>query len=92
MVTKDNELAIYRIKVHGRLGESWSAWFDGMTVTVEKRGDHTTITTLAGPVADQAALYGILSRIRDLGLPLLLVQAECVEGEFLSSFEEVNAR
>ena len=70
----DSESAIYQIKVRGRLGENWSAWFDGMAITVEKSERHATITTLAGPVADQAALHGILSRIRDLGLPLLLVQ------------------
>jgi hypothetical protein len=70
----DSESAIYQIKVRGRLGETWSAWFDGMTITVEKCEHRATITTLAGPVADQAALHGILSRIRDLGLPLLLVQ------------------
>lgn len=93
MVIRDHESAIYQIKVQGRLGENWSAWFDGMAVTVEKSGHHTTITTLTGPVADQAALHGVLSRIRDLGLPLLLVQAECVEEETPLSFEEeVNIR
>lgn len=92
MTIRDNESAVYQIKVQGRLGESWSAWFDGMTVTVEKRDNHATITTLTGPVADQAALHGILSRIRDLGLPLLSVQTECVEEEIPSSFEEVDTR
>jgi hypothetical protein len=68
--------AIYQIKVRGRLGENWSAWFDGMVIAVEEKENdsHATITTLTGPVTDQAALHGILSRIRDLGLPLLLVQ------------------
>ncbi len=64
---------IYRIKVKGRLdSDYWSLWFDGMTVTSEKNGE----TVIYGPVADQAALYGLLSRIRDLGLPLLLVKRE----------------
>ncbi len=69
-----DEAATYRIKVQGRLNDTWSAWFDGMTVSVEANGDGTAVTTLAGSVADQGALYGLLSRIRDLGLPLLLVQ------------------
>ena len=64
---------VYRIKVKGRLdSDYWSHWFDGMTVTAEKSGG----TVIYGPVADQAALYGLLSRIRDLGLPLLLVKRE----------------
>lgn len=56
----------YRIKVKGRLGDQWSDWFEGLTVS--SKG---TFTTLTGPVADQAALHGILIRIRDLGLPLI---------------------
>jgi hypothetical protein len=69
--------ATYRIKVQGRLGERWSDWFGGMAISVENGDDGTTVTTLTGTVADQVALYGLLSRIRDLGLPLLLV--ECVD-------------
>jgi len=74
-----DEPATYQIKVQGRLNDTWSAWFDGLTVSVEANGDGTAITTLAGSVADQGALYGLLSRIRDLGLPLLLVQ--CIRKE-----------
>lgn len=66
--------AIYEIKVRGRLDKSWSAWFDDMTITVKSDDDHMVITTLTGTIVDQAALHGILSRIRDLGLPLLLVR------------------
>lgn len=69
--------ATYQIKVQGRLSEKWSDWFDGMTITAETSDASFTVTTLTGPVADQVALYGLLSRIRDLGLPLLLVQ--CVD-------------
>ena len=68
--------ATYQIKVQGRLNETWSAWFDGMAVTVENSGDGAAVTTLTGSVADQVALHSLLSRIRDLGLPLLSV--ECV--------------
>ena len=59
----------YRIKLKGRLDKQWTDWFEGLTITYE---DDTTILT--GPVADQAALYGLLIRIRDLNLPLLLVE------------------
>ncbi len=59
----------YRIRVRGRLDPSWSEWFDGLTITYETSGD----TLLAGPVTDQAALYGLISRMRDLGLVLLTV-------------------
>ena len=59
---------IYRIHVKGRLAERWSAWFDGLTITFDPaRGE----TLLHGEVADQAALHGLLNKIRDLGLPLL---------------------
>ncbi len=60
--------AIYQIRLRGRLDESWSGWFDGMTVTLD--GD---ITTLTGAVADQAALRGILSKLWDLNLVLIYV-------------------
>ena len=60
----------YEIRVKGVLGSGWSAWFDGLEVTSDERGQ----TTLAGPVADQAALHGLLAKIRDLGLELLEVR------------------
>ena len=59
----------YEIRIAGRLAPRWAAWFDGMTLTTA--GDGTTV--LVGPVADQAALHGVLARIRDLGLPLVSV-------------------
>lgn len=63
----------YEIRVAGRLGRRWSAWFDGLTVAP---GDDGT-TVLRGPVPDQAALHGLLSKLRDLGLPLIsLTQKE----------------
>jgi hypothetical protein len=64
---------MYRIRVQGRLDEDWSDWLGGMTVAVEGSHDGPTITTLTGVVPDQAALHGLLNRIRDLGLPLLEV-------------------
>jgi hypothetical protein len=59
----------YEIRVKGHLGSRWAAWFDGLTLTHD--GDGTT--RIHGPVVDQAALYGVLARVRDLGLPLLSV-------------------
>ena len=59
----------YVIQLTGELGEHWQAWFEGMTV--EQPGDGTTVIT--GHVPDQAALHGVLQRIRDLGLPLVAV-------------------
>jgi hypothetical protein len=64
---------IYEIKVPGRLDESWSEWFDGMTITVESRDDAPAITTLTGVVPDEAALQGLLDRLYSLGLRLLSV-------------------
>ena len=71
--------AVYQIKVQGRLDAGWSAWFEGLAVTFETGDGCSTITTLTGVVADQSALYGLLSRVRDLGLPLLLVQ--CLDNQ-----------
>lgn len=62
---------IYQLKVQGELKESWSEWFIGMTIEFEIEADGSPVTTLTGPVVDQTALHGLLSRIRDLGLPLL---------------------
>jgi hypothetical protein len=59
----------YRIRVSGHLDDRWSDWLGGLAV--QRRDDGTTV--LVGPVVDQAALHGVLARIRDLGLPLLAV-------------------
>lgn len=61
---------IYRIRLKGHLGEEWAEWFAGMTITRESNGD----TLLTGPVVDQAALHGLLKKVRDLGLPLIAMQ------------------
>jgi hypothetical protein len=60
----------YEIRVRGVLDSGWSAWFEGLQVTSDQHGQ----TTIAGPVADQAALHGLLTKIRDLGLELLEVR------------------
>lgn len=59
----------YEVRLTGHLDARWATWFDGLSVTHE--GDGTTV--ISGPVADQAALYGLLQRVRDLGLPLVSV-------------------
>ena len=68
----------YQIKVPGELGESWSDWAGGMTITVESEGEGSPVTTLTGTV-DQAALQGLLRRLYSLGLPLITVNS--VDGD-----------
>ena len=65
---------IYEIQVQGRLDERWSDWFEGMTLRVDIDSEGGAITTLVGPITDQSALHGLLRRIRDMGLSLLLVE------------------
>lgn len=59
----------YQIILQGHLSSQWSHWFDGFTITLDQRGQ----TILVGPVTDQTALYGVLKKIRDLGIPLISV-------------------
>jgi hypothetical protein len=61
----------YEIRLQGHLAPRWAAWFDGLSLTAESDGT----TALRGPVVDQAALHGLLQRLRDTGLPLLSVTA-----------------
>lgn len=60
---------VYRIRLKGHLGSEWTDWFGGLTITAAEDGD----TLLTGPVADQAALHGLLKMVRDLGMPLISV-------------------
>ncbi len=60
---------LYRIRVKGHLDEHWSNWLDGLTITHLENGE----TLLAGPLADQAALHGVLHKIQNLGIPLIAV-------------------
>ena len=59
----------YQIRLEGCLGRQWTAWFGGLPITLDENGD----TLLTGPVVDQAALHGLLRKVRDLGMPLLSV-------------------
>jgi hypothetical protein len=60
---------VYQIRLKGHLGSQWTDWFGGLTVTQEDNGE----TSLTGPVVDQAALHGLLKKVRDLGMPLISV-------------------
>jgi len=61
--------SIYQIRVRGHLGRQWADWFGGLTITLEDNGD----TLITGPVIDQAALHGLLKKVRDLAMPLVSV-------------------
>jgi len=68
--TKDHcEPGLYEIRLKGHLRSQWTDWFEGLTITLEDNGD----TLLTGPVIDQAALHGLLKKVRDLGMPLVSV-------------------
>ena len=60
---------VYQIRIKGHLGYQWTTWFAGLTITLEDSGE----TLLTGQVVDQAALHGLLKKVRDLGMPLLSV-------------------
>ena len=67
--TNLNQAMIYQIRIEGQLGPQWTDWFEGLTITLEDDGD----TLLTGPVVDQAALHGLLKKVRDTGLILIAV-------------------
>jgi len=66
--TESDEPTVYQIRLKGHLGDDWTDWFGGLTITAA-HGE----TLLTGPVVDQAALHGLLRKVRDLGMPLLSV-------------------
>ena len=63
------EPMVYQIRLKGHLGGQWTDWFEGLTLTLEDNSE----TLLTGPVVDQAALFGLLRKVRDLGMPLIAV-------------------
>ena len=67
--TDPSQPAVYQIRIKGQLDSQWTDWFEGLTITLEEDGD----TVLTGPVVDQAALHGLLKKVRDLGLPLISI-------------------
>jgi len=71
MTPQADAATAYRLRVGGHLDQHWSTWFDGFTITHEVDGT----TTLRGQVTDQAELHGLLAKVRDLGVPLIALQA-----------------
>ena len=67
MANEHDRSMVYQIRIKGHLGPRWTDWFGGMTITLEDNGE-TLLTCL---VVDQAALYGLLRKVRDLGMPLI---------------------
>jgi hypothetical protein len=72
---KNNQHQCYEIRVRGHLDVRWADWLEGLTITLEEDG----IMLLTGPVIDQAALHGLLKKVRDLGLPLVSVSQVLVD-------------
>jgi hypothetical protein len=69
--TPTSNAKVYEIRLKGHLEARWVKWFDGLAITLDEKGN----TLLSGPVADQAALHGLLKKVRDVGLPLLSVNS-----------------
>jgi hypothetical protein len=67
--THSDQQVVYQIKIEGHLHTQWAAWFEGLSIALEPDGT----TRLSGPVVDQAALYALLKKVRDLGMPLISV-------------------
>jgi hypothetical protein len=78
------EATIYQIRLKGHLSPQWTEWFGGLTITLEGNGD----TLLTGPVVDQAALHGLLKKVRDVGLTLLSVNRLKFEEAAMSAGSE----
>lgn len=77
-VIDSNQPTIYQIKIKSHLSSDWTDWFEGLTITPEEDGD----TLLTGPVIDQAALYGLIKKVRDLGMTLISVNpVQCNESD-----------
>ena len=66
---RNSEPTAYQIRIKGHLGPEWSDWFSVLDITLDDNGD----TVLTGPVVDQAALHGLLRKVRDLGMPLVSI-------------------
>jgi hypothetical protein len=70
-IIEPSQPLVYEIRIKGHLDKQWTEWFEGLTITLEDDGD----TLLTGHVVDQAALHGLLRKVRDLGMPLLSVDS-----------------
>ncbi len=69
LATEPAQPVVYQVRIKGHLGGHWQDWFGGLTITLEDNGE----TLFTGPVEDQAALHGLLRKVRDLGMPLVSV-------------------
>jgi hypothetical protein len=67
--TDPTQTVVYQIRIKGHLGHQWKDWFEGLSISLKGNGD----TLITGPVTDQAALHGLLKKVRDLGAPLISV-------------------
>jgi len=77
MSNRQNDIVrIYQIRIEGQLGQQWTDWFDGLSITPGEDGT----TLLTGPVIDQSALHGLLKKVRDLGAPLVSVNRVETDG------------
>jgi hypothetical protein len=70
LATEPGQPVVYQVRIKGHLGDQWQDWFGGLAISLEDNGE----TLLTGPVVDQAALHGLLRRVRDLGMPLVSVK------------------
>lgn len=77
---------VYQIRIKGHLSSQWTDWFEGLTITLEEDGD----TLLTGTVVDQAALHGLLKKVRDLGMPLLSVNSVGFDPQDISDNKQVH--
>ena len=75
--TPTSNAQYYEIRLKGHLDDRWAEWFEGLAITLEENGN----TLLSGPVTDQAALHGLLKKVRDVGLPLLSVNSVGLDTE-----------
>jgi hypothetical protein len=83
------EPMVYQIRIEGHLGSQWTDWFGGLTIRLEDNGD----TLLTGSVVDQAALHGLLKKVRDLGTPLVsVIRVNTSEAEASDVKQEMNDR
>ena len=82
---------IYQIRIQGHLGRQWTDWFGGLTITLEDNGE----TLLTGLVVDQAALHGVLRKVRDVGMPLISVNSitpGLAEGSHVNQTHQYGAK
>ena len=81
--TDQGQSTVYQIRIRGHLSDQWTGWFEGLTITLEEDGD----TLLTGPVVDQPALFGLLKKVRDLGLPLVSINCAKPVGSDVPEFK-----